>query len=229
MPHALIVAHGQPSDPAPAEDALAEFARQVQTTAKRVSVHSATLAAPSRLEQVLSKLPDETVVYPMFMAKGWFVTDALPKRLGDRRLKILDPLGIDPQLPVLAAKALDNALIFRQWAPEATSLVIAAHGSGRSPNPSTAAQRFAKKIGEVIAFKSVRVGFVEETPSIADAARKTDVQSLCLPFFAFKGGHVLEDIPRELKIAGYRGDVLPVVGVLPQITTHISAKLDACF
>ncbi|MGI9369235.1 MAG: cobalamin biosynthesis protein CbiX, partial [Ruegeria sp.] len=72
MPHALIVAHGQPSDPAPAEAALADFARQVDSAAKRVSVHSATLATPSRLEEVLSKLPDETVIYPMFMANGWF-------------------------------------------------------------------------------------------------------------------------------------------------------------
>lgn len=229
MPHALIVAHGQPSDPEPAEAALAQFARMVDAAAKKVSVHSATLAAPNRLETLLSSLPDEAVIYPMFMAKGWFVTDALPKRLGDRAMRILGPLGIDPMLPNLVAHALDAELAQREWKADATTLVIAAHGSGRSRNPSMVTREFAANLKKFLNFKSIKIGFVEELPSIAEAASGVGDQSICLPFFACTGGHVLEDIPQELETAGFRGDVLPVVGVLPQITTHIGAQLDEHF
>ena len=60
MSHAVIVAHGQPSDPEPAEAALAAFAAKVDALTGTVSVHSATLAAPGALgsnaEQCTRKL-----------------------------------------------------------------------------------------------------------------------------------------------------------------------------
>ena len=136
MPHALIVAHGQPSDPMPAEEALAAYAAEVDALCNGVNVRSATLAAPGALDERLLELPDTAVIYPLFMAKGWFVTSALPKRLGDRQIRILDPLGVDAELPALVADALREVLTASQWKSEATELVLAAHGSGRSRNPS---------------------------------------------------------------------------------------------
>lgn len=225
MPHALIVAHGQPSDPAPAEAALAAFAARVDALAGPVSVHSATLAAPGALEAQLAELPEGTVIYPLFMAKGWFVTSALPKRVGGRNLRILDPLGIDPDLPRLAANAIGDAITKLRWDVTSTDLVIAAHGSGRSRNPSTVAKEFASRLGQLLALKSIRVGFVEEPPSIADAATGVGKNALCLPFFACTGGHVLDDVPEELDRAHFQGHVMPVVGELPPIQIRIAETL----
>ena len=229
MPQAIIVAHGQPSDPDPAEASLARFAAQVDALTQEVSVHSATLAAPGRLEAVMDELPSDAVIYPLFMAKGWFVTSALPKRVGNRGLRILDPLGIDPELPTLVTSALRKTLVAKQWDAEDTDLVIAAHGSGRSRNPSAVTLEFAEKLGGMLPFNSLKVGFVEEPPSIAEAATGAGAQALCLPFFACTGGHVLEDVPQELERAGFRGTVLPVVGELPPIQRQIARKLDAAF
>ncbi len=229
MPHAIIVAHGQPSDPDPAEASLSRFAAQVDAVAAGVSVHSATLAAPGSLEAMMDSLPSDTVIYPLFMAKGWFVTSALPKRVGNRGLQILDPLGVDPELANLAASALQDALVANQWLASKTDLVIAAHGSGRSRNPAIVTQDFAKTLGEILAFKSIHVGFVEEPPSIADAASSVGQKSICLPFFACTGGHVLEDVPQELDRAGFQGQLLPVVGELPPIQLQIARKLSAAF
>ncbi|MEX0305917.1 MAG: CbiX/SirB N-terminal domain-containing protein [Ruegeria sp.] len=226
MPHAVIVAHGQPSDPAPAEAALSTFARQIGALCQRVSVYSATLAAPQALEECLDGLPNGTAIYPLFMARGWFVTSALPRRIGSRSVTILDPLGIDPDLPALVTAALNQELARRGWTASATDLVIAAHGSGRSPNPAAVAHKFVENLGRMTPFRSIRTGFVEQSPSIADAATKCDGNALCLPFFACTGGHVLEDVPQELARASFKGHVMPVVSEIPQIQRHIAARLD---
>ncbi|KUJ79288.1 CbiX/SirB N-terminal domain-containing protein [Ruegeria profundi] len=229
MPNAIIVAHGQPSDPDPAEHALAAYAAEVDALCNGVAVTSATLAAPGAFEQRVSELPDDTVIYPLFMAKGWFVTSALPKRLAGRDLRILDPLGVDPDLPTLVADALQEKLHENQWNAQDTDLVLAAHGSGRSRNPSAAARAFADDLGRKLTFRSIRPGFVEEPPSIATAATGLPPKSLCLPFFACRGGHVLEDVPQELAAAEFKGQVMPVVGELPRIKRHIGFRLSRVF
>ncbi len=227
MPHAVIVAHGQPSDPAPAEASLAAFAMEIDALCERVSVSSATLAAPQALENCLDNLTEGTAIYPLFMARGWFVTSALPKRVGSRPVKILEPLGIDPELPKLVSTAVHQDLVARGWDAEDTDLVIAAHGSGRSANPAVIAMGFAEKLGQIVRYKSIRTGFVEQTPTIAEAAANCGPNALCLPFFACTGGHVLEDVPQELARANFSGHVMPVISELPQVERHIAARLDA--
>ncbi|WP_170409196.1 CbiX/SirB N-terminal domain-containing protein [Ruegeria atlantica] len=229
MPHALIVAHGQPSAPDPAEAALAAYAAEVDEYCDGVTVRSATLAAPGVLEARLDELPEDTVIYPLFMAKGWFVTSALPKRLGGKNTRILDPLGVDSMLPTLAAVALQNTLSYNGWNAADSDFVLAAHGSGRSRNPSAVATAFSMELAEKITFRSIRVGFVEEAPSIAEAATGASDQALCLPFFACNGGHVLEDVPQELARAQFKGHVMPVVGDLPPIKRHIANVLRQAF
>ncbi|WP_170331394.1 sirohydrochlorin chelatase [Ruegeria arenilitoris] len=229
MPHALIVAHGQPSDPIPADQALAKYAAEVDALCDGVTVRSATLAAPDVFEKRVAELTDDAVIYPLFMAKGWFVTSALPKRLSGRNLRILDPLGVDPNLPRLVAAALRDTLNENQWTAEETDLVLAAHGSGRSRNPSAVARAFATDLAQHLAFKSTRLGFVEEPPSITEAATGLSDQALCLPYFACHGGHVIDDVPQELNAAAFQGHVMPVVGELPRIKQHIATTLSRLF
>lgn len=226
MPHAVIVAHGQPSDPAPAEAALAAYAQQIDALCQKVSVHSATLAAPQALEACLDNLPAGTAVYPLFMARGWFVTSALPKRIGTRPVTILNPLGIDPDLPTLVTDALRQEVSKQGWEAAETDLVIAAHGSGRSANPAAVARGFAEALGQLTTFKSIRTGFVEQPPSIADAAADCGDKAICLPFFACTGGHVLDDIPHALSRARFTGSIMPVISELPQVAQRIAATLD---
>ena len=113
----------------------------------------------------------------------------------------------------------------RGWTPGKTDLIIAAHGSGRSQNPATVTAEFAEKLGAFVTFNSLRVGFVEQPPSISEAASGTGDTAICLPFFACTGGHVLEDVPTELNRAGFTGLVMPVIGELPLIQRHIAARL----
>ena len=129
MPDALIVAHGQPSNPEPAESSLRDFAARVQVHAPGVNIHAATLAAPGALERKMETLSSDTVIYPLFMAKGWFVTKALPDRLQPHTPTILPPLGLDPELPKLAAKTIKETAAAQGWPLGDVEVVLAAHGS----------------------------------------------------------------------------------------------------
>lgn len=229
MSDALIVAHGQPSSPEPAESSLRDFAARVQVHAPEVGIHAATLAAPGALERMMETLSANTVIFPLFMAKGWFVTRALPDRLYPREPEILQPLGLDPKLPELAAKTIADTAAAQGWPVEEVQVVLAAHGSGRSRNPSAVALQFAEILQTHLACKEIRTGFVEEPPSIAEAAEPVGPVSICLPFFACRGGHATEDVPQALDEAGFRGILLPVLGELPPVPARIASQIMAHF
>ena len=85
MTHALIVAHGQPSDPRPAGAALERLAARVQAMLPGWSVGAATLAEEGAMARAVAGLPGG-VVFPMFMAGGWFTRVQIPKDRKSTRL-----------------------------------------------------------------------------------------------------------------------------------------------
>ncbi|MEM7317413.1 MAG: CbiX/SirB N-terminal domain-containing protein [Pseudomonadota bacterium] len=229
MKHALIVAHGQPSDPHPAEAALAQYAQMVQSQTNGLEVGSATLALPGQFEDALEDLHPAGVIYPLFMARGWFVTGALPKRMGAVSRTILDPLGTDPDLVTVASAALQHLCRDRGWEMADIDIVLAAHGSGRSRNPAKVANAFGQSLLDVAGAASVRVGFVEEDPTISHAARSLGHRSICLPFFACKGGHTTIDVPEALAVAKFAGPVTAVIGELPGASTLVARRISQHF
>lgn len=222
---ALIVSHGQPSEPAPAEAALAKLADKVSAHLLDWQIRSATLASKGHLEQVLPALEPGALIYPMFMAKGWFVTAALPKRLGSAQVNVLDPLGLDPALPDLAVETLQQAARVKGWEMPQTTVLLAAHGSGRSRKPAQMAHDFARAITERMDVAEVRVGFVEEEPFVDQAATGCSPMTLCLPLFACPGFHTTQDVPEALKKAGYPGILLPVLGEAQGVPQRIAKRL----
>lgn len=209
----ILVAHGQPSDPGAGEAALGEVASGVARHLPGHKVMAATLAAPGALEAALDRIGPDPLIYPMFMTQGWFLTNALKTRLKDRTARVLAPFGEEAGLPSLAAKELAKALRDRGWKVAQTALLVAAHGSGGGrEGPARDTRAFAAKLTERLHFESLHIGFIEEAPLLADAARDLPKRSLCLPFFAARGGHVETDIPQALAAAGYGGVLLPPLG-----------------
>ncbi|MFN6058627.1 MAG: cobalamin biosynthesis protein CbiX, partial [Paracoccaceae bacterium] len=96
--HALIVAHGQPSDPRPAGAALEALAAKVQALLPGWAVGAATLAEEGAIARAVAGLPGG-VVFPMFMTGGWFTKVQIPKRLAEAGAEgwtVLEPFGCDP-------------------------------------------------------------------------------------------------------------------------------------
>lgn len=214
MKSALIVAHGSPAEPGPQETALQALAVQVQALLPDWRITSATLAQPGALEAGLHAAGESALIYPFFMASGWFTGRELPRRLalaGARSIRQLPPFGHEPGLPALLARVATAAARDQNFRPEDTRLLLAAHGSKVSRRSAEITQLMAAEMRRRTKFAEVTCGFVEEAPFLEDAARR-EGKTICLPFFALRAGHVAGDVPEALARAGFGGILLPAIG-----------------
>lgn len=226
MPAAIIVSHGQPSDPDPAQADLEAFAARVAAALPDWHIGAATLARDGALDRALTAAGPDPLIYPLFMTEGWFTGDNLRKRLrAAPEARILRPLGVSPALPGLAADLLCEVLTEKGWTAGETQLFIAGHGSGRSPNSARDTHAFADALAQHMTFAETRVGFVEEPPYLADQAFGLGAQAICLPFFARVLGHVIDDIPEALNAAGFEGVRLDPIGCAPRIPRLVADAL----
>lgn len=221
----LIVAHGQPGNPAPPERALQRLAARVNAHLPGRVIRAATLAAPGALEAALRRASDATLIYPFFMTPGWFTTTELPRRLGGRQLRVLDPFGADPSLPATAAATLSRALQDLGWSEAGTDVLIAAHGSARGNRPARATVGFVRQLARFLPAVRFRMGFIEQSPRLLASATRCPGQSLCLPFFAMEGAHVRDDLFEALISARFRGPVMSALGQQRHIPDLIAASL----
>lgn len=223
LPPVLIVAHGQPSDPGPAAAELAELAVKVAVFLPGQTVTSATLAEPEALSEAIATLGPGGLLFPLFMAGGWFTRTHLPARLaaaGAQNWQVLEPLGCLTSLHDLAVKTAAEAL-----QTHAGPIILAAHGSSKTSVPSDIARYVAARIRTDLGCE-VDVGFIDQTPQLKDLAPLGD-QSICLPFFAASGGHVTTDIPAALSTTGFNGTLLPALGLRPEIPALIAEAIRA--
>ncbi|WP_425039422.1 sirohydrochlorin chelatase [Primorskyibacter sp. S187A] len=223
MRKALIVSHGQPSAPEVGQREIEAFAASVSAASDLLDVQGVSLAAPDALEAMVATLPEGAPLYPLFMADGWFTQVQLPKRLGTAPLHILPPFGGDPGLPEFVAGWL--AKLTADTGPPAAerTLVVAGHGSGRSPRPAWVTRAFAASVQHMLPFAEVRTGFVEQPPSLEEVLSGLGPDDICLPFFATKRGHVLEDLPEAARAAGFIGHMLEPIGThreMPRFIAH---------
>ena len=226
MKTALIVAHGFPSDPAPAQAWMQALAVRVAMHCPGWVLRGATLAAPGALEQALAVL-DRPVVYPFFMAQGWFTGRELPRRLalaGAADVPILPPFGTDPALPDLMERVAVQGCVDAGLLPEQTHVLLAAHGSKVSRTSANSTYAMADTLRARGAFAGVTAGFVEEAPFLVQAATGLG-PAICLPFFNLRAGHVAGDVPEALAEAGFCGPLLPAIGEHPQVPALIAAAL----
>lgn len=226
---ALLVAHGQPSDPDGPDRELAALADAVAAHLPGWQVGGVTLAAPGALEAALCRQP-RPLIFPFFMADGWFLRRALPERLaaaGQADLPRTTPFGLLPATVDLAAEVLDRALVRQGWTAAETCLVCAAHGSGRSQAPARAARDLTATLASRLGFRTARTGFVEEQPFLAEALAGTGPRALCLPLFVARWGHVLTDLPEAAEAARFEGAMLPPLGTDAAVPRLIAATLAA--
>ncbi|NBZ88296.1 CbiX/SirB N-terminal domain-containing protein [Stagnihabitans tardus] len=220
---ALLVAHGQPSDPEPAQAALGELACQVAGHLPGWDIRFATLALPGALARAVD--PEPGYVYPMFMAGGWFTKTELPRRMAEvgADWQHLAPFGLAEEVQDLAVTLATEAAARLGQSPATTPVLIAAHGSGRSRAPAEVAESLAARLCAA-GFTRAEAYFIEEAPFIA-SAQGFGPGALCLPFFAAEGGHVTDDLPEALQEAGFQGLCLPPLGLDPRVPALIAAAL----
>ena len=227
MPPVLIVAHGQPSDPAPAAADLAAFAQRVAAYLPGRWLGSVTLAEPQGLADALAQAGPGGLVFPMFMAGGWFTRVHLPAKLraaGGLDWRVLEPLGCDPALHDLAVQVVAQALAGQD--PAQAQVLIAAHGSFKTSVPSDIAKHLAAKLKSALGLGRAEAAFIDQAPQLAQV-QGFGAEAICLPFFAAQGGHVTEDIPAALAAAGFQGRILPPLGLHAQVPKLVAQAIQA--
>lgn len=230
QPLAVIVAHGSPSEPEDLDLAAKRLAERVQSHTPGWRVAGATLACEGSLEAAFDNPPEQgALVYPFFMSAGWFVKTQLRKKVGkatSSQVAYMTPFGLDSRVPRLCVEAASQALRQGGQAPENSSLLLAAHGSRSGHAAARAAGCVASLIRRISTFQEIRVGFVEESPTITQAAEGLGGSAaVCLPLFAMTAGHVLQDIPEQLAEAGFEGPILPPVGEHPAVARVIGEAI----
>lgn len=208
---ALLVAHGSPSHPEEQEAALRDLAAKVEAAAPGWRVGGATLAAKGAFDAAVTTL-GAPLVYPYFMAEGYFTRRVLTPMAQKAGLEIAAPFGVEPALVGVVAARLRGVLAKQGWQAETVRLVLAAHGSAVSKRSKESPLAFAAALQSALGFRAADVGLIEEPPFLAEVAKGAGA-AICLPFFALASGHIEEDVPEALAAAGFAGPVLePFIG-----------------
>lgn len=221
---AAVVAHGQPGDPAPLQRDIDDLAVEVMAElGAGWVVHGATLACGCSVRRAARA----RLVYPLFMAEGWFTQTELPRRLamaGAEGFAVLRPLGLDPGLPAIGAASAREAASAAGLHPAATTLVIAGHGSQKSRGSERATRAFADALAGQ-GWARIEAGFIEEAPFLSEL--QLDGPAVCLPFFATGASHTTDDIPEAWSAIGAPGPIAPPIGTAPAVPSLIAAALRA--
>lgn len=189
------------------------------------------------LAEPLRRLSTRIVyVVPFFMSDGYLAREKLPRLLRalavpGQELRVCRPIGTDPRLtPLLEARAV-AACVAAGLDPAEASLVVAAHGTPASPASAEAAKAHVRRLAAGGRFRSVRPGFLQEAPFLADVLRAGDAPTIVVGLFAGPGLHAGEDVPR-LVAEARRSVALPIldagpIGTDPGCADLIAAAAEA--
>jgi sirohydrochlorin ferrochelatase len=223
---AVLVAHGQPSQPEAGEAHLRALAQKVGAFLPGWTIRCATLAAGDSVDRALEMAGPDPLVFPVFMAEGWFTQTALAGRLKGTGARQMPALGVHPELPRLTAGYLKEVAARTRWDASGYEVLLAAHGSATGASTAQCTLRFAVGLAEDLPDARIRIGFLEEAPFLTDAAGRCGLKTILLPLFAGNGHHVTEDIPQALDQAGFEGLRLTPLIEAPFIPKLIASALD---
>ncbi|GAB4233865.1 MAG: hypothetical protein Kow0032_17430 [Methyloligellaceae bacterium] len=228
----LLAAHGERNVPEPNAllaahaDALAELLPHIRVT---YGVLNGEPAFEDALLQAAQAGAGRILVYPFFMAEGYFTASALPERVAaagcSEAVEILRPLGEAAGLPQIM---LDDALAAAHRAdfdPAATRLLVVGHGSRSDAGSAQATARVADALRERGAFAEVAIALLEEPPGIAEQLEASALPAVVSGFFAGGGMHAARDVPDAIARSRTRAVYAGPVGASPQLRDIIAGAV----
>ena len=171
------------------------------------------------------------VVYPFFMADGYFVKKVLRERIaavqGEALVKYIAPLGLDPRLPGMMLEAARRSAEENLIPPSSARLLVAGHGSKFGPASAEATRLAADRIAMADVFERVETAFLEEEPFVAAQLAASAQPTVVSGFFCSGGMHAAEDVPAAISETGANAIYAGPIGASAQIPRLIkTAVLD---
>lgn len=215
----VLAAHGERQVAEP-NRLLAGHARALGQRLAPMPVACGVLNGEPDLQSALRSMAgsgvERLLVYPFFMAGGYFVEQVLPARIAESGVGlaplILPPLGLDPGLDDLMMADALAAARDEGFKPEETRLLVTGHGSKFGPASAAATRAMADRLRARGRFGRVETAFLEEKPFIADALRRGDGPVVVSGFFASDGMHSSRDVPEAIAKTGARAVYTGPVG-----------------
>jgi sirohydrochlorin cobaltochelatase len=210
-PSLLIVAHGECGGTG-GDRLVYRLADRVRGWPQFSRVDTCFIRAEPSIKDVTQSLPPgETTVYPLFMSDGYYVKRAIPDYLGsgsrpgapDRpAVRIMRPIGLSPKLPKLVADLARRAALGAGIDCRKAILLLAAHGSTKSPESRDATLAVASALENANLFGGVEAGFLEEAPFLGDQLADLSGPVVTVGLFIGEGMHGAEDLPRAVRECG---------------------------
>lgn len=232
----ILVAHGerQVADP---NRLLADHAAALAGRLGSMRVSCGVLNGEPSLVSALAALAgaevERLLLYPFFMADGYFVKQVMPERISESGIglvpEILPPLGLDPGLGPLMMRDARAAAARAGFEPGKTRLLIAGHGSKFGPASANATIGMGERLAALGGFASVHPAFLEEPPFLADALAEAKGPVIVSGFFASNGMHSSRDVPDAIAGTGadavYTGPVGGSEGVRDLVAASVARVL----
>ena len=171
----LIAAHGERS-PDATNEGVKRIARAVSARGLVSEVAVGFINGMPTIGEAFAALAARRViVYPLFASSGYFTRDRLVQLLDEandegRDVEVLPPLGLDPGLPDLVLDRATAVARENGFAPEASTVILLAHGSRRNSASREATEQVARAIEDRAVFRSVGIALLEERPFLDEAA-----------------------------------------------------------
>lgn len=228
----VLAAHGERQVPEP-NRLLAGHAEALGQRLAPMPVACGVLNGEPSLESALqdigAKGVERLLVYPFFMADGYFVEQVLPRRIAESGVglapDILAPLGLDPGLDRLMMDDALDAARADGFEPGETRLLVVGHGSKFGPASADATRAMAERLRGREQFAKVDTAFLEEPPFIADALKNGEGPVVVSGFFASDGMHSSRDVPDAIAQSRARAVYTGPVGAQDAVRDLVAAAV----
>jgi sirohydrochlorin ferrochelatase len=230
----LLAAHGERRDGA-GNEGVARMAGDLAARDLAAEIGVGFIKGfPGIAETLRAFASRDVLVYPLFLADGYFNRVRLPQLIAaaqappamQRRIRVLPPLGLDPALADIVAGRADAVAVGAGFAASLATLVLLAHGTPRDPASRLATHAMADRLGASGRFAAIRPAFLEEPPSLADVLADAAGPAVVVGLFTGEGLHGGGDVPQLVdEIA--RADVVFAgnVGTFTEIIDVVAAAV----
>lgn len=229
---AVIVAHGERGG-AFSNAIVKGHAANAAAELPHIAVAAGVLSGEPALEAALADVAQRTagpiLLYPFFMAPGYFVNVKIPERLVDaglsQRCRVLPPFGIEAPLPNIIhdkAKAAADGI----GVPAAKArLLLVGHGSKVARASAEVTEAVAACLAGMGGFARIDTAFLEEAPFLDEALADNTSPTVVVGFFNGDGLHAAEDVPKA--IGRFDGAIAYTgpVGAYPEVSALIARSI----